>query len=136
MHGLYFALSALLAFATVQAKPQGGTPSNTPTGYHCPSQDMATFPVGTTTNDGTTMFCSYPAFAGEDPNDFYCKYSATTGQRTQDNDAGFCPNTAVGTGGARRRSAVPAAPVVARAPTPEDIKARSSLKRRMPAEEA
>ncbi|KIK05419.1 hypothetical protein K443DRAFT_675197 [Laccaria amethystina LaAM-08-1] len=142
MYALYFALSALVAFATVHAKPQGGTPSNTPTGFTCPSTDQAAFPLGTNNSDGTTLFCSYPAFAGEDPNDFYCKYSATTGKITQDNDAGFCPGTAVNSGSARRRSPAPqvaAAPVaapVARAPAPEDLKARSSLKRRLPTEEA
>ena len=80
MHALYFALSALLAFATVHAQPQGGTPSGTPSnGYTCPPADQAAFPVGPgSTNDGTTLFCSYPAFAGEDPNDFYCQYSAVS----------------------------------------------------------
>lgn len=140
MHALYFTLSALLAFATVHAKPQAGTPSGTPSAYSCPGTDLAAFPLGTNNSDGTTLFCSYPAFPGEDPNDFYCKYSATTGAKTQDNDAGFCPNNAVASGGARRRSPepqVPAAPVAAPvARAPEDLKARSSLKRRLPTEEA
>lgn len=81
MHALYFTLSALLAFATVHAKPQGGTPSGAPTtGYTCPPADLATFPVGTNNSDGTTLFCSYPAFPGEDPNDFFCQYSVVSFQ--------------------------------------------------------
>jgi hypothetical protein len=41
------------------------------------------------------MFCSYPAFEGENPNDFFCTYSAGTGALVTDNDAGFCPTNAV-----------------------------------------
>jgi len=40
------------------------------------------------------FFCSYPAVAGEDPNDFFCTYSPTTGALVQDNDAGLCEGQA------------------------------------------
>jgi hypothetical protein len=72
------------------------TVSGPPT-FTCPPQDEAGFPLGPGSTNPT--FCSYPAFSGENPNDFFCTYSATTGALTQDNDAGFCPPTAVNTGG-------------------------------------
>lgn len=59
------------------------------------------------------------------------------GTLTQDNDAGFCPATAVSSCGARRRSALKRAPAppmvapVARAPAPE-MKVRTQLKKRQP----
>jgi hypothetical protein len=46
------------------------------------------------------LFASYPAFPGEDPNDFFCNYNVTTSNGgdssslTHDNDAGFCPASA------------------------------------------
>jgi hypothetical protein len=75
MHSLSFTLSVLLAFVAVHAAPQGqpsGAPSCT---YNCPQADEAGFALGTSSDDGTNLFCSYPAFAGENPDDFYCKYS-------------------------------------------------------------
>jgi len=63
--------------------------------YVCPSQDNAAFPLGPGSNTGNPLFCSYPAFGGENPNDFYCTYNTTTGVLVTDHDAGFCPATAV-----------------------------------------
>ena len=40
-----------------------------------------------------------PAFAGENPNDFFCTYNAATGALVTDNDAGFCPSSAGGCSG-------------------------------------
>jgi hypothetical protein len=65
----------------------------------CPSEDEAGFPLGTNSDSGGVLFCSYPAFAGEDPNDFFCRYNDTSGALTQDNDAGFCPGTAASVSG-------------------------------------
>jgi hypothetical protein len=85
--------------------------------YPPPPQDNAGFPldvnnftgpfdvqVGTDGSGNITswditdsLFASYPAFPGENPNDFFCKYSVSTSTGTdqstltQDNDAGFCP---------------------------------------------
>ena len=44
-------------------------------GFTCPSQDEAGF-LGESNTSTNPIFCSYPAFAGEDPNDFYCTYDA------------------------------------------------------------
>ncbi|KAG8863914.1 hypothetical protein FRB97_005173 [Tulasnella sp. 331] len=60
----------------------------------CPPQDAAGFPVGTQSDSGGVIFCSYPAFPGENPNDFFCRYNDSTGAQVQDNDVGFCPSTA------------------------------------------
>jgi len=74
---------------TTTAPPQ-------PTCYSCPATDDAGFSVGpTNTSTDSTITCPYPAVPGEDPNDFYCQYSAATGALTVDNDAGLCPSTAV-----------------------------------------
>ena len=72
---LSFTFSVLLVFVAVRAAPQG-QPSGAPTcTYSCSQVDDAGFGVGTYSDDGTTLFCSYRAFAGENPDDFYCKYS-------------------------------------------------------------
>jgi hypothetical protein len=45
------------------------------------------------------LFASYPAFPGENPNDFFCTYNLSSKSSTDsvgfgtDNDAGFCPGT-------------------------------------------
>jgi hypothetical protein len=66
--------------------------------FTCPATDNAGFPLGPIppSNNVTagTLFCSYPAFPGESPTDFFCDYNDTTGALTTDNDAGFCPGTA------------------------------------------
>jgi hypothetical protein len=81
MRPLSFTLSVLLAFITVHAVPQG-QPSSVPTCTPiCPSQDLAGFSLVANSNDGVTLFCSYPAFTGEDPNDFFCTYSSVSLQR-------------------------------------------------------
>ncbi|KDQ52596.1 hypothetical protein JAAARDRAFT_40205 [Jaapia argillacea MUCL 33604] len=82
--------SVLPIFAAVAPRAPSGVTSC----YSCPGTDQAGFGIGQHSNDGTTLFCSYPAFAGENPNDFFCDYSATDGHLTQDNDAGFCPGSA------------------------------------------
>ncbi len=66
--------------------------------FQCPSEDLAGFPLGTSDTSTDPIFCSYPAFSGENPGDFYCTYSAGTGSLVTDNDAGFCPGTAVESG--------------------------------------
>jgi len=73
------------------------TPSSTPPAncYTCPGADSLGFTVGSTSDSNGALFCSYPAVPGEDPNDFFCNYSDTTGALTDDNDAGLCPTTAV-----------------------------------------
>jgi hypothetical protein len=68
--------------------------------FTCPPQDQAGFPLGQSNLTTNPIFCSYPAVPNENPNDFFCTYSKTTGNLVQDNDAGFCPATAVGTAAA------------------------------------
>ncbi|KAF8964585.1 hypothetical protein BDZ97DRAFT_2075219 [Flammula alnicola] len=71
------------------------SPSGTPTSYVCPPADLAGFPLGSNDVNENPIFCSYPAFAGENPNDFFCTYSQVTGALEDDHDAGFCPGSAV-----------------------------------------
>lgn len=84
------------------------TPSAAPpaTCYVCPPTDNAGFAVGDNSDTSPTLFCSYPAFSGESPNDFFCDYNDQTGVLTTDNDAGFCPGTAVATACVVRRENV------------------------------
>ena len=63
--------------------------------FECPPTDQLGFSVGDTNLSTDPIFCSYPAVPGEDPNDFYCTYSAITGALVTDNDAGLCTATAV-----------------------------------------
>jgi uncharacterized repeat protein (TIGR01451 family) len=65
--------------------------------FTCPSQDNAGFALGQSNLTTNPIFCSYPAIQGENPNDFFCTYSQTTGNLVQDHDAGFCPAKAVST---------------------------------------
>ena len=74
------------------------TVSGSSSSFTCPAQDMANFPLGVSNTSSSPIFCSYPAFQGENPNDFFCDYSATTGALVTDNDAGFCPANAVAAG--------------------------------------
>ncbi|KAF7348282.1 hypothetical protein MSAN_01781900 [Mycena sanguinolenta] len=92
-------LCIAIALASIaQAQQPSGTPQCTAT---CPGTDEAGFPVGSGSNydnnSGGVLFCSYPAFGGEDPNDFYCTYDSSnpSGQLITDNDVGFCPGNAV-----------------------------------------
>ena len=66
--------------------------------FMCPPEDQLGFPVGPEpvyqNECGGVLFCSYPAMPAEDPNDFFCTYSTTTGFLIADHDAGLCPPTA------------------------------------------
>lgn len=65
--------AALLSMAIlVHAR---ASPSGTPTSYICPSEDSAGFSLGARNEDTDPMFCSYPAFPGENPDAFFCTYS-------------------------------------------------------------
>ncbi|KAJ7260448.1 hypothetical protein B0H12DRAFT_958916, partial [Mycena haematopus] len=94
---------ALSFMAIAQAAQPSGTPSCTES---CPSQDGAGFPLGADptyySSSGGVLFCSYPAYPGENPNDFFCTYNSDTGSTITDNDVGFCPPTAVESCNARR----------------------------------
>ena len=73
-------------------------------GFALGQSDLSTLHIVVTTDasakltglnaSGSVYFASYPAFAGENPNDFFCTYSVTAGALTQDHDAGFCPASA------------------------------------------
>ncbi|KDQ52488.1 hypothetical protein JAAARDRAFT_198137 [Jaapia argillacea MUCL 33604] len=126
--------SVLSAFAAVAPRGPSGVPS---TCYACPSQDNAGFSIGTYSNDGTTLFCSYPATAGENPTDFYCDYSATTGVLGSDADGGYCPSSAPATVcGSRKKKRSPVFEkemkrVQARAAAPQPQTSHSNLAARM-----
>jgi hypothetical protein len=95
MTKLILSLIVLVGAALVNASALLPRASGTSSCYTCPPQDEAEFPLGSNSDSGGVLFCSYPAFAGENPNDFYCDYNDQTGALTTDNDAGFCPATAV-----------------------------------------
>jgi hypothetical protein len=76
-----------------KATVSGGSSS-----FTCPLQDAAGFALETFNTSTNPIFCSYPAFKGENPTDFFCEYSASTGALVTDNDAGFCPANAVAAG--------------------------------------
>ena len=61
----------------------------------CPPQDGLGFGLGVSDTSTDPIFCSYPAVAGEDPNDFFCTYDRSTGTLVTDNDAGLCTASAV-----------------------------------------
>ena len=75
---MMFNILTLLTLALWTAQPfVHADPSAVPsTSYTCPSQDSAGFSLGTTNYATEPIFCSYPAVAGEDANDFYCTYSS------------------------------------------------------------
>jgi hypothetical protein len=73
------------------------TTMGSPGCFACPPQDQLGFSVGVTDLSTDPIFCSYPAVPGENPNDFFCTYSKTTGVLVQDNDAGLCQPNAVNT---------------------------------------
>lgn len=75
---VYLALLAAVASAYPHA-PALPRRSASPCTYTCPPADALGFTAATNSNDGTTLFCSYPAFEGENPNDFFCTYSAVSG---------------------------------------------------------
>jgi hypothetical protein len=116
-------LTTLLVAFTAHAVPQG-QPSSTSC-FNCPPTDEAGFPLGNSDTTSNPIFCSYPAFSGENPNDFFCTYNPTTGVLVTDNDAGFCPGTAVAVSCVARRrrgNPLPRAPQPA-APVARDVKA-------------
>jgi hypothetical protein len=137
-------LTTLLAALTAHAVPQGkgGGPSQASTlaCFVCPPADKAGVLLGHSDTSTNPIFCSYPAFPGENPDDFYCTYDAvsipflclctssnyepeqTTGALVIDNDAGFCPGTAVGSCTRRRRNHDP----LPRAPQPGASVARDA----------
>ncbi|KAF8152859.1 hypothetical protein K438DRAFT_1863962 [Mycena galopus ATCC 62051] len=87
---LYIAI-ALSFISVAQAQQPSAAPSCTPS---CPAQDNAGFDLGDHSDSTGVLFCSYPAFAGENEDDFDCTYNDATGNLITDNDAGFCPGSA------------------------------------------
>ena len=65
--------------------------------FVCPPEDQLGFPVAQSNTSTDPIFCSYPAVEGEDPFDFFCTYSRTTGVIVEDHDAGLCQPNAVNT---------------------------------------
>jgi hypothetical protein len=140
-----FQFTTSLTGASLNNLPPGTNISATVTTFvfqprHVPQTDNAGFPIGGSFGSGyfnatkpsiligtngsgqitswtitEPVFASYPAFAGENPNDFFCRYNAITQNigdsliLTQDNDAGFCPagtTTSAGSFGAPSASHV------------------------------
>ncbi|KAL8278864.1 hypothetical protein RQP46_008735 [Phenoliferia psychrophenolica] len=94
-------LAAILGLVAVTFA-QSPVPGCTQT---CPEFDTAGFALGPGTSDTDgSLFCSYPAFPGENPNDFFCTYNDSTGALITDNNAGFCQDTAVASGCVNRRT--------------------------------
>jgi len=95
----------LSLWATQSLVHANAGPSSVPSAqYTCPPIDNADFQLEDADLNSNPIFCSYPVFPGENPNDFFCTYSATTGHLVEDGDAGFCPPSAVATNLRRRRS--------------------------------
>jgi hypothetical protein len=70
-------LTALLVALTAHAVPQGkGGPSqgSTLACFVCPPADNAGVSLGHSDIRANPIFCSYPAFPGGNPDDFYCTY--------------------------------------------------------------
>jgi hypothetical protein len=125
---------ALLTVAALALVVRAQQPSSNVC-YQCPSEDEAGFALGESDLTSDPIFCSYPAFPGENPNDFYCTYNPSNGDLVTDNDAGFCPPTAVAgtctSSRRRRRGGVPRAPQpasgVARDAKPKMMRTRGQL---------
>ncbi len=81
-HHIRFTMFKLLTLITLsifgmQSFVLASGPSSVPTtGYTCPSADNGGFSLGDSDLNSSPIFCSYPATPGENPNDFYCTYSA------------------------------------------------------------
>jgi len=90
----FFLLTLCPAIANAALAPRASGVSSC---FVCPSTDEGGFSSGDNSDTNDVLFCSYPAFPGEDPNDFFCTYNDATGALIEDQDAGFCPGTAVGT---------------------------------------
>ncbi|KJA20629.1 hypothetical protein HYPSUDRAFT_42941 [Hypholoma sublateritium FD-334 SS-4] len=111
-------------------------PSAVPTTtYFCPGADEAGFSLANTNLASDPIFCSYPAVPGENQDDFFCTYSATNGHLVTDNDAGFCPSSAVTTTSPQRRghkvarNPLPSRPPVLRG-IPAGVSEKAYLKKR------
>ncbi|KAJ7247124.1 hypothetical protein B0H12DRAFT_1186910 [Mycena haematopus] len=92
IHLLSLYIAVAVSFMTIaQAAQPSGTPGCTAT---CPPQDKSGFHLGNHSNSGGVLFCSYPAVAGEDQNDFFCTYNSASGSPIHDNDVGLCPGSA------------------------------------------
>jgi hypothetical protein len=101
-----------LTFSGPHAPPPadtGGFPIGGGVGSGYLSFGLVTAQIGTNAlgritswNFTETMFASYPAVAGENPNDFFCNYTVSSTSSTDsatltlDNDAGFCPGSVSG----------------------------------------
>jgi hypothetical protein len=57
--------------------------SSTPGCFSCPPEDEGDFPLGNSDTSANPIFCSYPAFPGENPMDFYCTYDPVSGFPSQ-----------------------------------------------------
>jgi hypothetical protein len=73
-HIFTFNFFAFLISMAVLVRARDG-PSTIPSAYTCPPQDEAGFALENSDVTTDPIFCSYPAFPGEDPNDFFCTYS-------------------------------------------------------------
>ena len=110
MYPIFFTLSALLSLAAVHATDKLSGVSGR--AFDCPTKDLGNFPLGDHSNDGVTLFCSYPAFPGVgSAGDFSCKYDVSlsylmicsfqpilqqsTGALVEDSNTGFCPKAAI-----------------------------------------
>lgn len=71
-----FALSTTVTSANAPAHPRR---SAVPCAFVCPPEDAGGFALGFNSDDGATLFCSYPITPDEDPNDFFCRYSDVSG---------------------------------------------------------
>ena len=75
MHNTLATLTALLAGLAAQSRAQQPSPPAACT-YACPSSDEGGFALADPTSNNGVLTCSYPAFPGESPTDFYCEYDA------------------------------------------------------------
>ena len=80
---------------TTTTEPPATTTTMVSSQFQCPPADQLGFGLRQSDLSTDPIFCSYPAVEGEDPNDFFCTYSATTGALVEDHDAGLCEPNAV-----------------------------------------
>lgn len=85
---------------TTLTEDEGGFPLGTGSSYSSIESGM-TLLISTDGSGNLTAldlsgvyFASFPAFPGENPNDFYCTYGVPSGSLITDNDVGFCPASA------------------------------------------
>lgn len=74
-----------------------GTFDSVPAGIYwtAPPKELAGFALGQHSDIAGIIFASYPTAPGQDPNEFFCEFTDTTGVLVLDKDDGFCPTTAV-----------------------------------------